>query len=106
MFLKRIADNCHLKTKKTSNQYYIHFQELRRHLTTFELLPGAPLDEFDLLVSHLLNHLYTGAEHETVYSLIERELIVSFGMCVDENLVEDITNDIMNWWELNNVSSG
>ncbi len=74
------------------------FSELRKLLNSWDLIPGAPKDEFDALNHQILSHLYKGADFEKVNRVLESELKVYYGLYNDEFSGEEMTAEIMEWW--------
>ena len=88
-----------MSKKAQPSQLYSYFLALRKHLIHWELIPSTPSDEFDELARKLVNQLTQNAEHPLIYQIIEQELSISFGMTLDSNVVEELADDIMHWWE-------
>lgn len=74
------------------------FSELRKILNSWDLIPGAPKDEFDGLNHKILSHLYKGADFEKINRVLESELSVTYGLYHDEFSAEEMTTEIMEWW--------
>jgi len=74
------------------------FSELRKILNSWDLIPGAPKDEFDGLNHQILSHLYKGADFEKINRVLESELSVTYGLYHDEFSAEEMTTEITEWW--------
>ena len=53
---------------------------LNKIILAWNLIPGSPNDEFDLLTHKLIGHLTKGAKAEKIYELLEGELIYRYGL--------------------------
>ena len=86
--------NKELITKDFKNK----FSELRKILNSWDLIPGAPKDEFDGLNHQILSHLYKGVDFEKINRVLESELSVTYGLYHNEFSAEEMTTEIMDWW--------
>jgi hypothetical protein len=78
------------------------FSELRKLLNLWELIPGAPKDEFDGLNHTILSHLYKGADFDKITRVLESELSVTYGLYHDEFGAEEMATEVMEWWNSKN----
>ena len=74
------------------------FSELRKILNSWDLIPEAPKDEFDGLNHQILSHLFKDADFEKINRILESELSVTYGLYHDEFSAEEMTTEIMEWW--------
>lgn len=74
------------------------FSELRKILNSWDLIPGASKDEFDGLNHQILSHLFKDADFEKINRILESELSVTYGLYHDEFSAEEMTTEIMEWW--------
>ncbi len=74
------------------------FSELRKILNSWDLIPRAPKDEFDRLNHQILSHLYKGADFDKLNCVLGSELSVTYGLYHDEFSADEMTTEIMEWW--------
>ena len=74
------------------------FSELRVILNSWELIAGAPKDEFDGLNHKILSHLYNGADFDKINRVLESEFSVTYGLHREEFSTREITTEIITWW--------
>lgn len=74
------------------------FSELRKILNSWDLIPGAPKNEFDGLNHQILSHLYKRADFDKVNRVLASELSATYGLYYDEFDAEEMTAEIMEWW--------
>jgi hypothetical protein len=68
-----------MKKEQIKKEFQANFTELRKILNSWELIPGAPNDEFDGLNHQTLSNLYKGADLEKIVHVLESELTVTYG---------------------------
>ncbi|MDR2273610.1 MAG: hypothetical protein LBF27_22065 [Sphingobacterium sp.] len=84
--------------KFLQNQYNSQLRLVRKIIKSWNLIPGAPLDEFDALAHKLLKHLSEGAHIIKIREIITSELVSGYGFFNHEIDTESFTNEIMDWW--------
>ncbi len=86
-----------MNKKEIEKEFRDRFSELKKLLNSWDLIPGAPSDEFDGLNQQILNHLYKGANIEKLERVLEGELVVTYGLFNDDLGIEELTAEIMKW---------
>ncbi|WP_192821088.1 hypothetical protein [Rufibacter sp. LB8] len=76
--------------------------ELRKISYSWNLIPGAPTDEFDTLHHKVLSHLYQGADFEKISRVLESDLVVTYGLSMETEDINKMAGDITEWWALQN----
>jgi hypothetical protein len=79
-------------------EYKYHIKDLRKIINSWELIPGAPNDEFDALNIKLLSHLGRGAEREKLERFIFNELITYYGLDIEQDLSKELAAEVYEWW--------
>ena len=79
-------------------EFQENFQELRKILNSWELIPGSPSDEFDGLNHQILSNLYKGADLEKITHVLESELSVTYGLYHDEFKADEMATELIEWW--------
>lgn len=74
-------------------------QKLRKLINSWDLIPGAPSEEFDSLNNQLISHLSNGADEQKIYNVLRSELITYYGLSPNEVELEKFTNEVISWWE-------
>ena len=74
------------------------FSKLRKILNSWDLIPGAPKDELDGLNHQILIHLFKDTDFEKINRVLESELSATYGLYHDEFSAEEMTTEIMEWW--------
>ena len=87
-------DNKELKIEFDSN-----FLQLRKIINSWDLIPGAPKDEFDTLKHKILSHLYKNADIEKIKRVIESDLCSYYGLFSNEFESSKMIKEIAEWWE-------
>jgi len=80
------------------SQFYYWEKDLRKLINSWDLIPGAPSDEFDDLNHRILSHLDKGADKEKLFRVIKSELITYYGLDPVDNDIHQMTKEIVNWW--------
>jgi hypothetical protein len=78
--------------------FYYWQKDLRKLINKWDLISGAPADEFDSLNHKILSHLNRGADKGEVFNVLRSELISYYGLSPTDNDVEQITEEIFAWW--------
>ena len=60
------------------------YNELNNIIHKWDLIPGAPIEEYDFLTNRILSNLYKGADFEKLCRVIDSELVVTYGFYPDE----------------------
>lgn len=60
------------------SQIYYREKDLRKLINTWDLIPGAPSDEFDALNHKILSHLTKGSDNEKLFDVLRSELITYY----------------------------
>lgn len=96
-----------MNKEQIKKEFQENFRELRKILNSWELIPGAPNDEFDGLNHQILNNLYKGADQEKISRVLESELTVTYGLYDDETDASEMSSEIIEWWNFkrNNLNS-
>ncbi len=74
------------------------FLELRKIINSYDLIPHAPYDEFDVLNHKILSNLYKGADFEKIKRVMDSELISYYGLFPNEVEIEKLASEIIVWW--------
>jgi|GEM_PF-1773399 len=83
--------------KFLQNQYNGQLRIIRKIIKSWNLIPGAPLDEFNALAHKLLKHLSEGAHIIKIREIIASGLVSRYGFSNHEIDTESFTNEIMDW---------
>ncbi len=67
-------------------------------INSWDMIPGAPKDEFDGLNLQVLSNLYQGADLEKISRVLKSELIVTYGLYTDEFNSLDMATEIIELW--------
>lgn len=78
--------------------YNDKFSQLRKLINSWELIPGAPKDEFDGLNWQILSHLYKEADIEKINQILSSELTATFGLYSDEFEARELASEVVQWW--------
>lgn len=89
-----MKDNSKLKDLVSSWE-----RDLNKIIVKWNLIPGAPKDEFDSLTHKLISHLTKEAEKEKIYDILESELIVRYGLSPTDIELEQFTMEVTDWWD-------
>ena len=73
-------------------------KELRKIINSWDLIPGSPNDEFDSLNHKLLGHLGRVADEKKISKVIYSELIVTFGLDIEQSESNGMAAQVMDWW--------
>lgn len=87
-----------MSNKILSSQHQGHINQIQKIIKSWDLIPGAPLDEFDILANKLLSHLYKGMDVAKIQNIIASDLIAIYGFYSHEIDAESFANEIMDWW--------
>lgn len=79
-------------------EYQENYKELQKMINSWDMIPGAPKDEFDGLNHQVLSNLYQGADLEKISRVLKSELIVTYGLYNDEFSSLDMATEIIEWW--------
>lgn len=86
-----------------SKQILVEFESIRSELNHLfqdcELIPGCPLDEFDLLSTQLLSNLWKGANQNKIFSILRSELITRYGLSISDEESQQIVDQVYKLWE-------
>lgn len=74
-------------------------RNLRQLINNWNLIPGSPKDEFDLLNHKLISLLTKGADTQKIYNVLRSELITYYGLSPSAIELRKFANDVFNWWE-------
>ena len=77
------------------NEYKGNFSELRKIIKSWNLISG---NEFEFLNKRILDALYKNPEKLKIKRILESELITNYGLYSDEFNSDNLTEEIMNWW--------
>jgi len=91
-----------MNKNQIKKEFQENFRELRKILNSWELIPGSPSDEFDLINHQILSHLYKGADFEKISRILDSELTVYYGLSTDMDDAKKIALEIMEWWNFKN----
>lgn len=80
------------------SEFNMHFDQLRKIINSWELIPGAPIDEFDALNHKVLSQLIQGTDFMEIKKVIEHELTQYYGLVSREFNSQEIINQISEWW--------
>ncbi len=80
------------------SDYNRDFTELKKLIYSMNLISSQSKHTWDPLTQKILQQLEKGADFEKLKSIIEFELCVTYGLYIDEFNSEEITTDIINWW--------
>ncbi|GAA4167238.1 MULTISPECIES: hypothetical protein [Sphingobacterium] len=80
------------------NQYNSQIRIIRKIIKSWNLIPGAPSDEFDPLAHKLLKHLSERAYSTKISEIIASDLVIRYGFLNHEIDPESFANEIMDWW--------
>ena len=73
-------------------------KELRKIINSWDLIPGCPTDEFDSLNHKLLGHLGRSADEDKIARVIYSELVVTFGLTIEQSESEELAAEVVEWW--------
>ena len=93
-----------MNENEIEKKFQERFLALRKILNSWDLIPGSPKEEFDSLNHQILSHLYKGADFEKISRVLSSELTVNYGLSTNTGGVEKLTEEIFDWWNLNNIS--
>jgi hypothetical protein len=88
-----------MNKKEITREYYADFTELRKIINSFDLIAGAPSDEFDHLNHKLLSQLYKEVDSKKINSILKGELVVHYGLFQNDFDATSIVDKILNWWD-------
>jgi hypothetical protein len=99
-----------LMDKTTRKKWKSNFQDLRSIINTWDLIPGAPEDEFDSIIHGVLSRLYRGADKIELVNYLLDELNGVYGIYssdyYESNMakkeVERFVEEINFWWDKKN----
>ncbi|MBK8698556.1 MAG: hypothetical protein IPN29_03040 [Saprospiraceae bacterium] len=81
------------------NNFAAYVKELQKIICHWQLIPGAPEDEYDGLIhkilSHLLNGRHAGHLNEIIASYVRNDL----ALVIQEEEVEIRCHEIIDWWQ-------
>ncbi|HMQ49523.1 MAG TPA: hypothetical protein PKA00_11675 [Saprospiraceae bacterium] len=80
------------------SQFYYWEKDLRKLINSWDLIHGAPSDEFDALNHKILSHLTKGVDKEKLFRVLKSELIIYYGLDPIDNDIHQLTEEIINWW--------
>ena len=80
------------------SEFYYWEKDLRKLINIWELIPGAPSDEFDALNHKILDHLTKGADNEKIFNVLKSELITYYGLSPTDKDIYKFTEEIRKWW--------
>ena len=83
---------------QNKDKWYWTHKELNKLVHNWELIPGCPPDEFDKLIFKLLSLLQKPFDDDTLFRVLESELIVTYGLSPTEDDIRSMANEIKNWW--------
>ncbi|WP_321287654.1 hypothetical protein [uncultured Sunxiuqinia sp.] len=67
-------------------EFYFWEKDLRKLINSWDLIPGAPSDEFDSLNHTILSHLNRGeADKYKKFNVLRIELITYYGLLPNDN---------------------
>lgn len=81
------------------SDYKRNFTELRKLIYSKNVMPAFSKSIFDSLTEKILQQLEQGINFEKLKNIIEYEFCLTYGLYPDEFNSEEITSEIMNWWE-------
>jgi hypothetical protein len=84
--------------KSLLEQYHSQIALLRKIINAWELIPGAPSDEFDTLANKLLNHLHRGADAMKIKAILQSDLPTVYGLYTNEIEEEAYAKEVMDCW--------
>lgn len=87
-----------MKNKDLQIEFKSNFLQLRKIINSWDLIPGAPKDEFDHLNNKILSHLYQNSDSDKIKKVIESELCVYYGLFSNEFESGEMINEIFEWW--------
>ncbi len=89
-----------MNKEQIKKEFQENFRELRKMLDSWELIPGAPKDEFDGLNHQILSNLYKGADLDKITRVLESELSATYGLYDNEFSADEIASEVIEWWNL------
>jgi hypothetical protein len=87
-----------LDKKKLTREYNGNLSELRKIINSWDLIPNAPSCEFDDLNHKILSELDKGVDSEKLFSILQSELIVNYGLFDNEFDPTTMVSEITDWW--------
>ena len=72
-----------------------HYNELRKLINSWDLEPGL---EFDELNAHLFKSLQSGLDENKIMSILDSELVLTYGLSPTKSQLKGLTKQIINWW--------
>lgn len=79
-------------------QYVGNLSELRKIISSLDLIPNEATDDFDNLNQKLLKQLDKAVDKEKVSRIIKSELIVTYGLFDNDFDTSLIVDTIIGWW--------
>lgn len=80
------------------NDYHDDFQDLRKIITNWELIPDYSKHYYNNFTNRVLDALNQDANEKKIHGIIETELIIGLGFYSDEIDVNNYITDIFSWW--------
>ena len=74
-YTRPVSFNLKINKSDLKKEFQERFFALRKILSSWDLIPGSPKDEFDSSIHKITNHLYKGADFEKITRVLSRELI-------------------------------
>lgn len=72
---------------------------LEKLIYSMNLIGGASKNSFNYLAEKLLQQLENDISFEKMKTIIESELVVAYGLYLNEFDSDKITDNIMDWWK-------
>jgi hypothetical protein len=91
--------NSKMKIPNQKKEHQSKFLALQKIINTWDLIPGAPDDEFDDLNHRILSHLYKGADFEEISRVLESQLTETYGLTVGTDDIGRFAEEILAWWK-------
>jgi hypothetical protein len=80
------------------SRFYYWEKDLRKLINSWDLIPGAPSDEFDDLNNKILSYLTKGVDNEQLFNVLKSDLITYYGLDPIDKDLHILTEEIINWW--------
>lgn len=84
--------------KELTKQYNGNLSELRKIISSFDLIPNASGDEFDKLNHKILRQLDKDVDREKIDRILKSELVITYGLFDNEFDTSLMVETIIDWW--------
>jgi len=86
------------KRKTRRDQFRDEEASLRALINEFDIVPGSPEDEYDVLVHRLLSSLHANATQIALSEVVAKYFATDFGVPLRADDTSAITDRVWRWW--------